>query len=182
MQTQLLFLMNLFYLVQADKASILGDTIEYVKELQRRVQELETQNTEIKGRQDSGSQKEKDVGDRQQLDTIHITGQETTVPGGVESGRSLSEGAVVEVTVDQHMSTVRIHCRWRRSLLIDILHNLIDLQFEVVEVQALRSNGMLDATLRAKVGVIFKLWSKFSPIDYKFILLRPPRTTSFIFV
>ena len=99
--------------LQPDKVSLLGDAIEYVKDLQRRLEELESNRNKVE---------------------------------------KVSVKQYVEVTVEKRMAILKISCAWQDGLLIDILQKMTGLQLEVVDATAKASNGVLKATLKAKVS------------------------------
>jgi hypothetical protein len=104
--------------------SLLGDAIEYVKKLQRRVEEIE-----------SNEKKQEKVSVKQH----------------------------VEVTIEKTVAITKLSCAWKDGLLIDILQRMTHLQLEVVDATAKVSDGVLKATLKAKVStdIIFSVSSKF---------------------
>lgn len=115
--------------LQPDKVSLLGDAIEYVRDLQRRLEELESS--------------------RKKLEEESVTQH-------------------VEVTIEKSISVSKIACAWRDGLLVDILLRMINLQLEVVDATAKVSNGVLKATLKAKVRTDITCSV---PSDFAFIIL-----------
>lgn len=97
---------------KTDKVSLLGDAIEYVKKLQRRLEEIE-----------SNEKKQEKVSVKQH----------------------------VEVTIEKTVAITKLSCAWKDGLLIDILQRMTHLQLEVVDATAKVSDGVLKATLKAKV-------------------------------
>ncbi|KAJ9543292.1 hypothetical protein OSB04_022999 [Centaurea solstitialis] len=107
-----------------DKASILGDTIEYVKQLRKRVQDLEAV-------------------DRGGLKMTRFREEEGGGGGG---------GVVqVEVSIIESDALVEIECLHREGLLLDVMKRLRELEMEVTTIQSCLNGGMCTAEMRAKV-------------------------------
>ena len=120
-----------------DKASILGDTIEYVKQLTKRIQDLESST--VRG---AAMPKEK---------RALLTGKE----GPSSSSGSSSSAPVatdVQVSIIESDALLELRCPDRRGLLVTIMQALQEqLRLEVTSVQASSDHGVLLAEMRAKV-------------------------------
>ncbi|KAF6988208.1 hypothetical protein CFC21_005781 [Triticum aestivum] len=122
---------------QMDKASILGDTIEYVKQLTKRIQDLESST--VRG---AAMPKEK---------RTLLTGKE----GASSSSGSSSSAPLatdVQVSIIESDALLELRCPDRRGLLVTIMQALQEqLRLEVTSVQASSDHGVLLAEMRAKV-------------------------------
>ncbi|KAI3676502.1 hypothetical protein L1987_86112 [Smallanthus sonchifolius] len=115
-----------------DKASILGDTIEYVKQLRKKIQDLEA-----RCRSDNSKRKVRVV--------EHGSG------GG---GKKATVATVqVEVSIIENDALVEMQCQHREGLLLDVMKRLRELGVEITTVQSSVDGGMFTAEMRAKVKV-----------------------------
>ena len=149
-----------------DKASILGDAIDYVKELQGRLGALESKAAQDGSLRHSGVSKGNAtdrVTTREHLESIFELEQ------GRDGDNSASRGERIEikedivdgptnirVSMENDVAVVKLHCPWRQSLLVDVLLTLNEFQFEVSAVRSSTSNGILSAILQAKVLWFYK--------------------------
>ncbi|KAJ7977421.1 Basic helix-loop-helix transcription factor [Quillaja saponaria] len=157
------------FVTKMDKASILGDTIEYVKQLRKKIQDLETRNRQMElGHQRSGSlgelqrsssTKEQRSGvtvvesDKRKLRIVEGSGGGTKSksvevsppPSPTEAGIS------VQVSIIESDALIELQCQHKEGLLLDIMQVLRDLRIETITVQSSLNNGMFVAELRAKV-------------------------------
>lgn len=147
-----------------DKASILGDTIEYVKQLRRRVQELESlaKKNNHKGERSgptSGREKRK-------MRIVEEDGVGGSVDGKVNvvesPPRTVAAGEVVqvEVSIIESDALVEIECVRKEGVLLDVLQMLAKYGIEVTTVQSSTNNGVFAAQLRAKVLFISENYDK----------------------
>ncbi|XP_076952168.1 transcription factor BHLH42-like [Bidens hawaiensis] len=113
-----------------DKASILGDTIEYVKQLRKRIQDLEAR---CRLEDDNNNSKRK--------------------VRAVEPGRAVQVQVQVqvEVSIIENDALVEMQCRHRDGLLLDVMKRLRELGVEITSVQSSVDGGMFLAEMRAKV-------------------------------
>nr|QSC88244.1 bHLH transcription factor anthocyanin regulator [Antirrhinum majus] len=117
------------FVTKMDKASILGDTIEYVKQLRKKIEELEAENVkEVRSGGGLGREKRK----------LRI----------VERGGGPK---AVEVSIIESDALVEIQCLHKEGLLFDVMHVLRKYRIEVTSVQSSVSDGNFVAELRAKV-------------------------------
>jgi hypothetical protein len=196
-----------------DKASILGDAIEYVKQLQKRVHDMEVRMSQMEVRSSSSHEDTRgsltlpeltpktspsenfnssrnDIGGSQLTDIerldFEFDGVSAPVVPSCDSeirsqaeGKSSSSlasrreefdlcnsdeedgdashmktaGSAADVTVDfvESDALLRLHCPWRRTVLVDVLRTLDNLQLDVVGVQASTTDGNLTTSVKAKV-------------------------------
>nr|ABY26931.1 putative anthocyanin transcriptional regulator [Ipomoea quamoclit] len=149
------------FVTKMDKASILGDTIEYVKQLRRRIQELEATR---------GSASEVDrqsiTGGVTRKNPAHKSGTSKTQMGprlnkratrtaerGGRPANDTEEDAVVqvEVSIIESDALVELRCTYRPGLILDVMQMLRDLGLEITTVQSSVNGGIFCAELRAKV-------------------------------
>ncbi|KAM7258451.1 hypothetical protein ACFE04_014192 [Oxalis oulophora] len=160
------------FVTKMDKASILGDTIEYLKQLHEKIQELETRKIEK-------DQRSRSAGNNNSVLTSEM---DRTWAGRTESGPApgsdrrklrIVEGSggsaksktvdssppaevmemAVEVSIIESDALLELQCGYREGLLLDIMEKLRELGIEVTTVQSsLNITGVLVAELRAKVG------------------------------
>ncbi|KAK7393542.1 hypothetical protein VNO78_22100 [Psophocarpus tetragonolobus] len=142
------------FVTKMDKASILGDTIEYVKQLRRKIQELEAQQPTmlpqvIMGqRTGSSSSKEQRSGV-----TVMEKRKVRIVEGVAATAKAVEvEGTTsVQVSIIESDALLEIECSHREGLLLDVMQMLRELKIEVIGVQSSLNNGLFVAELRAKV-------------------------------
>lgn len=123
-----------------DKASILGDTIEYVKQLTKRIQDLESSS--VARRQVHGDL----LMSKGSSEKRSLTGMEGP------SSSSTPVATDVQVSIIESDALLELRCPDRRGLLVTIMQALQEqLRLEVTSVQASSDHGVLLAELRAKV-------------------------------
>ena len=142
------------WFLQIDKVSILDDTIEYLQELQRRVQELESCresiDTEMRmamkrkkpdGEDESASanclnnkRKESDMGEDEPADTGYA--------GLTDNLRIGSFGNEV---------VIELRCAWREGILLEIMDVISHLNLDSHSVQSSTGDGLLCLTVNCKV-------------------------------
>ncbi|XP_042757900.1 transcription factor BHLH42 [Lactuca sativa] len=118
-----------------DKASILGDTIEYVKQLRKKIQDLEARDH----RQDTLDTSKRKI---QVVDT-----------GSIGGGRKAARSVQVEVSIIESDALVELQCPHREGLLLDVMKKLRELGVEITTVQSCMNEGTCTAEMRAKVKV-----------------------------
>lgn len=165
------------FVTKMDKASILGDTIEYVKQLRRRIQDLESRNRQFeidqrsKGAELHKSTSLKDLSvqqnscpgkvnvsqtmssDRSRLATMEK--RKMRIIEGTGSGKTKGIDATldntVQVSIIESDALLELKCPYRDGLLLEIMQILSELRLEVTAVQSSSTNGVFTAELRAKV-------------------------------
>ena len=148
-----------------DKTSILGDTIEYLKELERRVEELESfkEIVEVEAREkrkhpDIAERTSDNYGDNEDASVRRPSANKRKAcsieEADVEHDHwfTLKDGAVdINVTVIEEEVMLEMNCPWRDCLLLEIVHAISNLQLDAHSVQSSTLNGILTLTLKAKV-------------------------------
>ncbi|KAI3449622.1 hypothetical protein Pfo_006287 [Paulownia fortunei] len=152
------------FVTKMDKASILGDTIEYVKQLRKKIQELESRARQMEAEKNTNVQNSKLKEQR----TGPTSGREKRKMRIVEDGgggggegkpkivesppRAAAEALVqVEVSIIESDALVEIQCLHKEGLLLDVMQVLGEFGIEVTTVQSSISNGVFAAELRAKL-------------------------------
>lgn len=126
-----------------DKASVLGDAIKYVKELQERLRVLEEQN------KNSHVQSVVTV-DEQQLSYDSSNSDDSEVASGNNETLPHVEAKVLDKDV-----LIRIHCQKQKGLLLKILVEIQKLHLFVVNNSVLPfGDSILDITIVAQVKKI----------------------------
>ncbi|XP_008790988.1 basic helix-loop-helix protein A isoform X2 [Phoenix dactylifera] len=169
------------FVTKMDKASILGDTIEYVKQLRRRIQDLESRNklmeserrfkaTEIQKPGKLEGQSVKKSGSSPQSSTVnHIFSSQNRVASSdkrkirvLEGGKGTGKPSKaveapstnVEVSIIESDALLELQCPYRDGLLLKIMQTLHELRLEITSIQSSSANNTFTAELRAKVKEI----------------------------
>lgn len=132
-----------------DRASILGDTIEYVKQLRRRVQDLESS----RARQPVSKEK-RAHGHVTSSAAMAAEARSCNKMRAIEATSSCSTTGVAEVQVSiiESDALLELRCPHRDGLLLRVMHALHrELGMEVTSVQASSVGDVLLVELRAKV-------------------------------
>lgn len=150
-------------LEQVDKVSILGDTIEYLKVLERRIEGLEASK-----KQEGSEDKE-----REHPDIVERTSDNYCRDGlsygkqSVVNKRKACEMdgadeelnwvwskdglADVTVTIVDNEVVIEMKCPWRECLLMEIVEAISSLHLDANMVQSCTRDGTLTLTLKSKV-------------------------------
>ncbi|KAL6639548.1 hypothetical protein ACP70R_023278 [Stipagrostis hirtigluma subsp. patula] len=140
------------FVTKMDRASILGDTIEYVKQLRRRIQDLESR---AHGQQIDGNLTAKlplaEAG--REMRTVEASSSSCSTSGGAGKPGAAAGSTEVQVSIVESDLMLELRCPHRDGLLFRVMLALHrELRLEVTSVQASSSaGGMLLAELRAKV-------------------------------
>jgi hypothetical protein len=165
--------LSLLFAPQMDRASILGDTIEYVKQLRRRIQELESRprmvgsnqkttmaqppppaaSTEERGRrQTSGGYLARAAGTGSRAAEASGNSNLGEEPPAAAAGDTDTE---VHVSIIGSDALLELRCPHREGLLLRVMQALHqELRLEITSVQASSSGDVLLAKLRAKVSAM----------------------------
>ncbi|KAK4785818.1 hypothetical protein SAY86_002507 [Trapa natans] len=143
------------FVTKMDKASILGDTIEYVKQLLKKIQDLEAKNQQMENDQKSNSgvtaaaRPSPATSDKRKIRVVEGTGGvkakavESSLPPALETS--------VQVSIIENDGLIELQCPHKEGLLLDVMQMLRDLRIEITVIQSSLTNGFFVAELRAKV-------------------------------
>ncbi|XAR61213.1 hypothetical protein NMG60_11034852 [Bertholletia excelsa] len=161
------------FVTKMDKASILGDTIEYLKQLQKKIRDLEAKNHQMEMDQRSRSVSDSPRSgvsglvdraagyDKRKMRIVEGIGG--VKPKAVDSPPPQLppppqpvEGITtqVQVSIIESDALVELQCTHSEGLLLDVMVLLRELRLEVTAVQSSLTNGVFVAELRAKVKEI----------------------------
>ncbi|CAL9749655.1 unnamed protein product [Musa acuminata subsp. burmannicoides] len=132
------------FVTKMDKASILGDTIEYVKQLRKRIQDLEARNRQSDRRLKAMEVDKPDYAVNYKLDNHVVDKRKLQALEG-------SNGVGVHASVVEEDALLELQCTHRDGLLLKVLQGLHELGLEVSSVHFSASNAVCNAELRAKV-------------------------------
>nr|BAH03387.1 bHLH transcriptional factor [Gentiana triflora]BAH03388.1 bHLH transcriptional factor [Gentiana triflora] len=136
------------FVTKMDKASVLGDTIEYVKQLRKKIQELEARVKQVEGSKENDNQ----AGGQSMIKKKMRLIDRESGGGKLKAVTGNEEPAVhVEVSIIENKALVKLECRHREGLFLDIIQMLKQIRVEITAVQSSVSNGVFLAELRAKV-------------------------------
>ncbi|KMT06134.1 hypothetical protein BVRB_7g163050 [Beta vulgaris subsp. vulgaris] len=130
------------FVTKMDKASILGDTIEYVKQLRKKLQELEGHTNSVQERDKRKVRVVEEGGNSSEI-RAKVSGPTTTLLS--------QQGNMLEVSIIESDALVEMQCPYKEGLLLDVMMILRDMRVQVTTVQSSLHNGILVAELRAKV-------------------------------
>jgi hypothetical protein len=153
---------EILILLQVDKASILAQTIAYLKELQRRVQELEysrepiisrpSETTKVARRHDDDEAVTRKVcaAGTKRKDSELSSDVEREHPWEI----SKDGASNVTVTVADKEVLVDVQCRWEELMMTRVFDAIEGLQLDVLSVQASAPDGFMGLKIRAQVSPI----------------------------
>nr|WIE96204.1 basic helix-loop-helix transcription factor [Loropetalum chinense var. rubrum] len=151
---------------KADKVSILDDTIEYVKELERRVEELEScrELTELEAARriksqdtvertcDNYGNNKTSNGKKPLINKRKACDIDETEP---EINRVLlkdsSSSDNITVSMIEKDVVIEMRCPWRECLLLEIMDAVSNLRFDSHSVQSSTIDGILSVTIKSKL-------------------------------
>ncbi|XP_024017340.1 basic helix-loop-helix protein A isoform X1 [Morus notabilis] len=162
------------FVTKMDKASILGDTIEYVKQLRKRIQDLEARirQTDVDQRSNFGGdpQRTSSTGSLKEVRSRLTMVDHTRVspigsdkrklrivegscggakPKTVESPSPMETS--VQVSIIESEGLLELQCPHKEGLLLEVMQMLRELRIETTTVQSSLNNDFFVAELRAKV-------------------------------
>ncbi|XP_065875689.1 transcription factor bHLH25-like [Euphorbia lathyris] len=138
-------------LKKMDKASVLGDAIKYLKQLQERVQVLEEQ-TKKRSVESVILVKKSHVS----IDDDSSSSDENSADGGSDS--VLPE---IEARVSEKDILVRIHCDKQQGVIPKILNQIENLHLSIINTSVLPfGNSTLDITIIAQMDAEFSMAAK----------------------
>lgn len=158
-------IIHLIMFMQIDKASVLSDTIKYMKELEARVEELEScmdsVDFEARARRkyldmveqisDNYDMKKIDNGRKSWMNKRKACDIDETDP---ELNRAVAEDGLpldVKVSIKEQEVLIEMRCPYREYILLDVMDAINNLHLEAHSVQSSAPNGILTLTLKSKV-------------------------------
>ncbi|KAF3439132.1 hypothetical protein FNV43_RR17407 [Rhamnella rubrinervis] len=145
-------------LKKLDKASVLGDTIKYLKELQERVQLLEEQTKKKTVESVVFLKKSQLISSTTGTDVDDSSSCDENSDHGSSDHRSLPE---IEAKVSEKDILIRIHCEKQKGVVLKILILIQKLQLNVVNTSVLQfGNSILDITIIAQMDDEFSMTVK----------------------
>ncbi|XP_072998292.1 basic helix-loop-helix protein A isoform X2 [Typha latifolia] len=166
------------FVTKMDKASILGDTIEYVKQLRKRIQELESRNRKIEidrrlkeaeihsqsNSKDKTAPKRSGSPQTGAINYVATNKHSFVFPdkrklrvleGNNETGKTTkaieAPSTSVQVSIIESDALLEIQCPYREGLLLKIMQTLHEIRLEITSIQSTTANDTFVAELRAKV-------------------------------
>ncbi|XBI93965.1 hypothetical protein VPH35_030710 [Triticum aestivum] len=131
---------------KVDKASILAETIAYLRELEQKVEELESNRAAA-----TAVRKLHDVSGKKVLAGSKRKASEL---GGDDADRVLSKedvpSNVVNVTVTEKEVLLEVQCRWKELLMTQVFDAIKSLRLDVLSVRASTPDGLLALKIRAQ--------------------------------
>ena len=144
--------------MQVNKASILAETIAYLKELQRRVHELESSREPISRPSETRRlTKRHDDGIARKKVSAGSKRKGSELGGDMERERpwDLSKDGTsnVTVTVSDKDVLLEVQCRWEELLMTRVFDAVKSLHLDVLSVQASAPDGFMGLKIRAQVSL-----------------------------
>ncbi|GMH28871.1 hypothetical protein Nepgr_030714 [Nepenthes gracilis] len=141
---------------KADRVSILDDTISYLKELEKRVEELESFQDTAEN-QVRPKTKPLDISERtsDNYDYNNKLGSKRKTSFDIVDERIPYNNVFIS-TIEKGFS-IEIRCPWRESLLLEIMHVLSDLHLSSHSIQSSTVDGILSLTIRFEVKALHGL-------------------------
>lgn len=151
--------------LQGDKVSILDDTIDYLKELERRVEELESRKdvTELEARtrkrhqevieRTSNNYCNNNVGKIRKTLTCKRKARNLEENEAETNQCTLRESSSDNLTVNviNRKALIELKCPWTESVFYEIMEAVSKLNLDPHTVQSSNTDGTLTLTIRAKV-------------------------------
>ncbi|XP_045827342.1 transcription factor NAI1-like [Trifolium pratense] len=138
-----------------DKASILADTIKYLKELKERLAVLEEPGKKTNADQSMVVTTKPDVCSNEHYSSSHENTETESAADGIATGQSLFK---VEAKVKGKDMLIRIHCQKHDGLLVKIITEIQSYQLFVVNNIVLGfGDSILDITIIAEIGEGYNL-------------------------
>lgn len=143
--------------MQFDKVSILDDTIEYLQELERKVEELESHRAEGKAK-DAVERTSDNYGNNKTSNAKKSLVNKRKACEIDELDREfeyavLKDDSTNNITVSMNDKDVlvEIKCPWREGILLEIMDAVSNLRLDSYSVQSSTTEGILSLTIKTKV-------------------------------
>ncbi|VAH35331.1 unnamed protein product [Triticum turgidum subsp. durum] len=132
---------------KVDKASILAETITYLRELEQKVEELGSnraaRTTAVRKRHEVGGKK---VLARSKRKASELGGDDTERVLPKDDGLS----SVINVTVTDNEVLLEVQCRWKELLMTQVFDAIKSLRLDVLSVRASTPDDLLALKIRAQ--------------------------------
>uniref|UniRef100_A0ACD5V2R5 Uncharacterized protein n=2 Tax=Avena sativa TaxID=4498 RepID=A0ACD5V2R5_AVESA len=145
---------------KVDKASILAETIAYLKELEQRVEELESTQSSCRAptrplAERTGRRHQHDVAGRKKFSAglkrkASELGDANTEREHLSMSKDDGASNIVNVTVMDKEVLLEVQCRWKELLMARVFDALKDLGLDVLSVQSSTPDGLLALKIRAQ--------------------------------
>lgn len=150
--------------MQVDKVSVLDHTIEYLRELERKVQDLEAykeateRESTTQSRAHDAMERTSDNYGNSKLGSItkllgnkkRASDVEKTAPENKRT-RSSSSTDSITISITDKDVLIEMRCSWRQCVLIQVMEALTQLNLESQSVQSSNTDGILSLSISAKV-------------------------------
>jgi hypothetical protein len=133
-----------------DKASILAETIAYVKELEQRVEELESSSRAPSRPGETAGRRRHDVAAGKKVSSAGSKRKASEL-GDANTERDDGPSNVVNVTVMDKEVLLEVQCRWKELMMTRVFDALKVLGLDVLSVQSSTPDGLLALKIRAQV-------------------------------
>ncbi|KAM0908477.1 hypothetical protein ACQ4PT_015447 [Festuca glaucescens] len=138
---------------KVDKASILAETIAYLKELEQRVEELESSRTPMRSIAETAGRRRHDVAGKKA--SVGSKRKASDVGDGNHEREHLPKddapNNVVNVTVMGKEVLLELQCLWKELMMTRVFDALKTLGLDVLSVQSSTPDGFLVLKIRAQV-------------------------------
>ncbi|CAN0841290.1 Transcription factor GLABRA 3 [Linum grandiflorum] len=151
---------------KVDEVSILDETIEYLRQLETRIEQLESRPEKTDSEVRTGSKHQRNserTSDNygninRNGNARRIVGNKRAKPSEIESTRPKiepSQSVGKNVTVSRNMKdiTINVHCPWREGILLEIMDELASFELDSHSVQSSTTDGILSLTIESKKGL-----------------------------
>ncbi|KAM0859003.1 hypothetical protein ACQ4PT_047486 [Festuca glaucescens] len=137
---------------KVDKASILAETIAYLKELEQRVEELESSRTPMRSITETAGRRRHDVAGKKA--SVGSKRKASDVGDGNHERKHLPKddapNNVVNVTVMGKEVLLELQCLWKELMMTRVFDALKTLGLDVLSVQSSTPDGFLALKIRAQ--------------------------------
>lgn len=139
--------------MQTDKAVILDDTIKYLKELEDRVQELESSKKSEKARKKCVEMVEQtsDNYDKEKIDNGRYTCLHKRKACDIDETDPHPNALDLKVGIKDKEVQIDIRCPYKEYILLDIMDAINGLHLNSYSVQSSNLDGFFTLTLKSKV-------------------------------
>ena len=136
--------------------SILDDTIDYLQELQRRVQELEScrEYTDTEMQMPMKRKKPEDEDERASVNCLNTKRKESDVNVGEDEPADTGYAGLTDnlrIGSFGNEVVIELRCAWREGILLEIMDVISHLNLDSHSVQSSTGDGLLCLTVNCKV-------------------------------